>query len=116
MNDAELRTVLAAVGHPQRLRIVAELAAGRRYVSELARRLVISRPQLYLHLELLERAGIVAGTLELSADGKALRYFELVPFDIHLDVAGVVAFVHVDASVRDRRALTSQAGEPCVRG
>ena len=69
---------------PLRLRVIAELADGRVHVSELARRLGISRPLLYMHLDRLEKAGIVTGHLELSEDGKAMKYFELVPFELRL--------------------------------
>ncbi|MFI6206316.1 ArsR/SmtB family transcription factor [Streptomyces sp. NPDC051041] len=116
MTGEELLAVLAAVGHPQRLRIVAELAEGRMYVSELARRLVISRPLLYMHLERLERAGIVVGTLELSQDGKALRYFELVPFDLRLNVPEILAAVHGDGPCQDGRVLASEGGQRRVSG
>lgn len=68
-----------------RLRVIAELAEGRVHVSELARRLGISRPLLYMHLDRLEKAGIVTGHLELSEDGKAMKYFELAPFELRLD-------------------------------
>ena len=78
--------MLAAVGHPQRLRILGELAAGRVHVSELARRLGLSRPLLYMHLERLQKAGLVVGELELSEDGKAMRYLELVPFELRLSI------------------------------
>ncbi|HTW05174.1 MAG TPA: winged helix-turn-helix domain-containing protein [Streptosporangiaceae bacterium] len=67
-----------------RLRVIAELTDGRVHVSELARRLGISRPLLYMHLDRLEKAGIVTGHLELSEDGKAMKYFELVPFELRL--------------------------------
>ncbi|WP_306330303.1 ArsR/SmtB family transcription factor [Streptomyces venezuelae] len=116
MTGEELLVVLSAVGHPQRLRIVAELSRGRRYVSELARCLVISRPLLYMHLERLEKAGIVVGTLELSEDGKALRYFELVPFDVRLNVAGVLAAVQGDSAPRGEYALASERGQRGVSG
>jgi DNA-binding transcriptional ArsR family regulator len=72
------------VANPLRLRVIAELAGGRVHVSELARRLGISRPLLYMHLDRLEKAGIVTGHLELSEDGKAMKYFELVPFELRL--------------------------------
>lgn len=88
------------MGHAQRLRIVAELAGGRLYVSELARRLGISRPLLYMHIERLEKAGMVLGALELSDDGKALKYFELAPFDLHLNVETIVAAVREDTNAR----------------
>jgi DNA-binding transcriptional ArsR family regulator len=82
--------VLTAVANPHRLRIVAELRDGRVHVSELARRLGMSRPLLYMHLDKLEKANIVAGQLELSEDGKAMKYFELVPFELHLTAETII--------------------------
>jgi len=76
--------MLTAIAHPLRLRVIAELAHGRVHVSELARRLGMSRPLLYMHLDRLEKAGLVQGNLELSDDGKAMKYFELVPFDLRV--------------------------------
>jgi DNA-binding transcriptional ArsR family regulator len=96
LNSEELLAVLAAVGHPQRLRVIAELAAGRVHVSELARRLGLSRPLLYMHLDRLEKAGLIVGHLELSAEGRAMKYFELAPFDLRLTVETVVAAVRAD--------------------
>jgi DNA-binding transcriptional ArsR family regulator len=77
--------MLTAVANPLRLRVIAELSGGRVHVSELARRLGISRPLLYMHLDRLEKAGIVTGHLELSEDGKAMKYFELAPFELRLN-------------------------------
>jgi predicted transcriptional regulator len=66
------------------------------HVSELARRLGLSRPLLYMHLDRLEKAGLVSGSLELSDDGKAMKYFELVPFDLRVTPDAVI-----DALARD---------------
>ncbi|KAF4406810.1 MULTISPECIES: winged helix-turn-helix domain-containing protein [Streptomyces] len=99
MTSEELLALLAAVGHAQRLRIVGELAQGRLHVSELARRLGLSRPLLYMHLERLEKAGLVAGALELSADGKAMKFFELLPFDIHVTVDTVLTALREDQAL-----------------
>ncbi|MFI6049285.1 ArsR/SmtB family transcription factor [Streptomyces violascens] len=96
MTSDDLLAVLAAVGHRQRLRAMAELAGGRLYVSELARRLGMSRPLLYMHLERLEKADLVVGKLELSPDGKALKYFELAPFDLHVNIATIVGAMAQD--------------------
>ncbi|MFE0104734.1 ArsR/SmtB family transcription factor [Streptomyces sp. NPDC059009] len=96
MDSTELLAFLAAVGHEQRIRIINELADGQLYVSELARRLGVSRPLLYMHLERLEKAGLVTGNLALSEDGKALKYFELAPFDVQLNVAAITAAVRQD--------------------
>ncbi|HXO23686.1 MAG TPA: winged helix-turn-helix domain-containing protein [Streptosporangiaceae bacterium] len=90
LTDEELVAVLTAIAHPLRLRIIAELAGGRVHVSELARRLGMSRPLLYMHLDRLEKAGLVTGQLELSEDGKAMKYFELVPFEMRVTAETVV--------------------------
>lgn len=102
LNTEELLAKLGAVGHAQRLRIVAELYnsardGSRAHVSELARRLGLSRPLLYMHLERLEAAGLVAGHLELSEDGKAMKYFELMPFTLTLDAETIAETVARDA-------------------
>ena len=87
----QLLTVLAALASPHRLRILAALKAdGRNYVSQLAREVGISRPLLHLHLQKLEEAGLVTSKLELSADGKALNYFEVADFAFELTPAAIV--------------------------
>jgi DNA-binding transcriptional ArsR family regulator len=88
--------MLTAIAHPLRLRIIAELAGGQVHVSELARRLGMSRPLLYMHLDKLEKAGLVTGHLELSADGKAMKYFELVPFELRVTAATIVTTLAED--------------------
>jgi DNA-binding transcriptional ArsR family regulator len=85
----ELVEMLAALANPIRLRIVATLAGGRDYVSHLARELGVSRPLLHMHLQRLEAAGLVVGTLELSDDGKAMKYFEVTDFDLHLSATSL---------------------------
>jgi DNA-binding transcriptional ArsR family regulator len=92
-SEAELLAVLTAVANPLRLRVVAELAGGRVHVSELARRLAISRPLLYMHLDRLEKAGLVTGQLELSEDGKAMKYYDLAPFELRLDARSITDVV-----------------------
>ncbi|MEU5695489.1 winged helix-turn-helix domain-containing protein [Actinosynnema sp. NPDC020468] len=80
----QLVEALAALANPLRLRIVATLAGGRDYVSNLARVIGVSRPLLHMHLQRLEAAGLVVGSLELSEDGKAMKYFEVADFDLRL--------------------------------
>lgn len=90
LNGDALLAALAALSNPHRLRILALLQrGGRNYVSQLAREIGISRPLLHLHLQKLESAGLVTSQLELSHDGKALNYFELSAFDIHLSPATI---------------------------
>lgn len=87
----------------QRMRVVAELTGGRVHVSELARRLGMSRPLLYMHLDRLEKAGLVTGQLELSEDGKAMKYYALAPFDIRITAGTITEAV--------QQAAADDAGE-----
>ncbi len=81
----ELIELMAALANPIRLRILGQLALGRDYVSHLAREIGVSRPLLHMHLQKLEAAGMVVGNLELSEDGKAMKFFELADLDLHID-------------------------------
>jgi predicted transcriptional regulator len=83
----ELTRILSALANPHRLRIVATLAQGSVHVSQLAREIGLSRPLTHMHLQRLEAAGLVSGRLELSADGKAMKFFDVAPFAIHLTPA-----------------------------
>lgn len=80
----ELLRALSALANPHRLRILAVLSGGRDYVSRLARVIQMSRPLLHMHLQRLEAAGLVIGTLELSDEGKAMKYYEVAPFALRL--------------------------------
>lgn len=91
MSAEQLSAWLSAIASPQRIRILASLAKEPLHVSELARRVEMSRALLYMHLAKLEEAGFVAGRLELSEDGKALKFFEAVPFSTTVDLATLVA-------------------------
>ena len=90
---AELAALLAALANPLRLEIVAALVGGTTYVSQLARDLGISRPLLNMHLQKLEAAGVVTSQLELSDDGKAMRYFAVTDFEQLLDASTVARAV-----------------------
>ena len=80
----ELLEVLSALANPHRLRILAALVDGREYVSQLAREIGMSRPLLHMHLQKLQAAGLVSGSLELSEEGKAMKYFEAQRFVLRL--------------------------------
>ena len=110
LTSEELVATLTAIGHPLRLRIIAELAGGRVHVSELARRLGMSRPLLYMHLDRLEKADLVTGSLELSEDGKAMKYFELAPFELRVTADTVVrALAEDDKNLADEQKNTERA-------
>jgi predicted transcriptional regulator len=79
-----LLKVLATLANPHRMRVVAALTRERNYVSALARDLGISRALLQVHLRKLESAGLVRSAVEVSDDGKAMKYYEVAPFALHL--------------------------------
>ncbi len=84
---------LSALANPNRLRIIAVLTEGRNYVSQLAREVGLSRPLLYMHLKKLEEAGLVSGSLELSEDGKAMKFYDIEAFDMRLTPEMIAAAV-----------------------
>ncbi len=85
--------MLEALANPHRLRIIALLKDRRIHVSQLAREAKISRPLLYMHLKRLEAAGLVTSKLELAEDGKAMNYYEVIPFTIHLNPESIAEAV-----------------------
>lgn len=76
--------MLEALANPYRLKIISLLINRRIHVSQLAREVMISRPLLYLHLKKLEHAGLITGKMELSEDGKAMKFYEAMPFVLDL--------------------------------
>lgn len=82
-SGGELVDVMAALANPWRVRILVALYQGSDYVSHLAKELGMSRPLLHMHLQKLVAVGLV-GSLELTQDGKAMKFFEVVPFNFHL--------------------------------
>ena len=84
-----LLRVLATLANPHRMRVVAALADERNYVSQLARDLGISRALLQVHLRKLEAAGLVSASVEVSPDGKAMKFYEVRPFTLTLTPEGI---------------------------
>jgi DNA-binding transcriptional ArsR family regulator len=110
LTGAELIRLLAALANPHRLRILAALAAESVHVSRLARDVGLSRPLVHMHLQRLEAAGLVSGRLELSDDGKAMKFFEVPPFAIHL-TPDVVAEAARTLDVEPESTTTSTTKE-----
>ena len=84
MTGDDLLRMLATLANPHRMRVVAALAEERNYVSQLARELGISRALLQVHLRKLEAAGLVSAAIEVSQDGKAMKFYEVAPFAVQL--------------------------------
>jgi DNA-binding PadR family transcriptional regulator len=49
-----------------------------------------------MHLDRLEKAGLVDGHLELSDDGKAMKYYELLPFELRVTAETVISALAAD--------------------
>ncbi len=80
-----LANKLDALGHPLRLRIIATIYQKEMYLNEIANNVGISRALAKIHLKKLEKSGIVKSRIVTAeAEAKALRYYELQPFDIHV--------------------------------
>ncbi|MEV3935897.1 winged helix-turn-helix domain-containing protein [Glycomyces sp. NPDC049804] len=107
LTGAALLAASSALANPHRLRILGALADGRQYVSHLARQLGMSRPLLHMHLQKLQSAGLVKGSLELSEDGKAVKYFEAVPFKLEITPQIVKSALPTLPPSTDKREGTS---------
>ena len=100
----ELLQVLATLANPHRLRVVAALAQERNYVSQLARELGISRALLQVHLRKLEAAGLVSAAIEVSQDGKAMKFYDVVPFTLRLTPKTIMVAVRSLGAASDLEA------------
>ena len=106
MHDAEpaFEDPFAALGDPNRRRIVELLAARSRSVGELADEMPISRPAVSRHLRLLKQAGLVSE----AADGTRRIY------QLHDEgVAAVEVFVReIWGDAARRFQLTAENTKP----
>ena len=78
---------LKALAHTVRLRIVTLLAKENEdmYLNQIANKLEINRALAKIHLNKLERSGIVKSRVVLvEGEARALRYYKLQDFDIHV--------------------------------
>jgi predicted transcriptional regulator len=97
----QLLGVLHALANPHRLRVLKVLVEGRNYVSQIARELQISRPLLQIHLRKLEQAGLVSSVLELSDDGKSMKFYDVTPFTWNL-TPNLIATAAATLTVADK--------------
>lgn len=112
MNVEQLSSTLQAIASPQRIQILTALSGGRLHISEVARRVGMSRPLLYMHAAKLEAAGFVTSNLELSDEGTALRYLSLQPFCLTIDLALLIEAV----SMSDAQITTGDTTKRAVSG
>lgn len=98
----EIIEMFSALANPHRLRLFGLLAERASYVSQLARDVGLSRPLTHIHLQRLEKAGLIEGHLVLSEDGKAMKYFDVTPFSLLLDP---------DVLARAARTINTEASD-----
>lgn len=85
LEEIAARAKLKALGHPTRLAIIKALAHGENYLSEIAHQVDISRALAKVHLIKLREAGLVeTRVVTLEDEARALRYYKLRDFEIHL--------------------------------
>jgi predicted transcriptional regulator len=104
MTGDTLLRVLATLANPHRMRIIAALTRERNYVSALARDLDISRALLQVHLRKLVAAGLVTSSIEVSPDGKAMKFYEVAPFALHLTPEAVMTAARTLSTDKDLEA------------
>jgi len=78
---------LKTLAHPVRLRIVTLLVTENEemYLNQIAQNLEINRALAKIHLNKLERGGIVKSRVVLvEGEARALRYYKLQDFAIHV--------------------------------
>lgn len=85
MDATRLAQILSALGSEPRLRIIASLETESTHVSELARRLDMSRPLLYQHLNRLEAARLIESRVEQIGESRIRKHYWVAPFQF--DVA-----------------------------
>jgi ArsR family transcriptional regulator len=61
-----------------------------------------------MHLQRLEAAGLIVGSLELSEDGKAMKYFEVADFDLRLSAATLAEAAHTLTQTDPERGPSSK--------
>lgn len=86
-NYEDYTKIFDALSHPMRIKIAGIIATERKYVSELAKEIQMSRPLLYMHLKKLEEADLVTFNYEISDSGKTMKFYELKSFSLTLTPA-----------------------------
>jgi DNA-binding transcriptional ArsR family regulator len=84
-SDLALDRLFGALADPTRRRLLARLALGPSKVTDLARPFRMSLPAVSKHLKILERAGLVARTVDGRVHRLTLRGRRLEAVEVWLD-------------------------------
>jgi ArsR family transcriptional regulator len=98
MVDKEsLVQILDALGNGHSLKIMAILASGECFVSELAKMVGISRPLLYLHLKKLENAGLVDSEIRhFDEPPYTKKFYRAKNFELKLSLNSIKEIVKLE--------------------
>ncbi|MGB9630633.1 MAG: ArsR/SmtB family transcription factor [Candidatus Methanodesulfokora sp.] len=80
-NFSDLEKLLTAIGNRYRARIIVMLSEKPMHVYEIMRKLGISYPLAYMHINTLRRAGLIE---EVDLGDERRKYYRTVPFRIEL--------------------------------
>jgi ArsR family transcriptional regulator len=87
VDKQSLAELLNALGNEHSLTILAVLAKGECYVSELAKEVGISRPLLYLHLKKLENSGLVESEVRhFDEPPYTKKYYKAKDFELSISL------------------------------
>lgn len=99
VDKKSLAQLLDALGNEHGLTIMAVLAEGECYVSELAKNVGISRPLLYLHLKKLENAGLVESELRhFDEPPYTKKFFKAKDFELKLSLSMIKEIMKLEES------------------
>ena len=89
--------ILDALGNEHSLKIMAILASGECFVSELAKMVGISRPLLYLHLKKLENAGLVESEIRhFEEPPYTKKFYKAKDFELKLSLNSIKEIVKLE--------------------
>lgn len=97
VDKKSLAQLLDALGNEHGLTIMAVLADGECYVSELAKNVGISRPLLYLHLKKLENAGLVESEIRhFEEPPYTKKFFKAKDFELKLSLSRIKEIIKLE--------------------
>lgn len=99
VDKRSLAQLLDALGNEHGLTIMAVLASGECYVSELAKNVGISRPLLYLHLRKLENAGLVESEIRhYDEPPYTKKFYKAKDFELMLSLSRIKEIMKMEES------------------
>jgi len=97
VDKKSLVQVLDSLGNEHSLKVMAVLASGECFVSELAKMVGISRPLLYLHLKKLENAGLVESEIRhFDEPPYTKKFYKAKNFELKLSLNSIKEIIKME--------------------